>query len=269
MGADGTFVIAWFHKTGSGYIIKSATRIAASSTWTPETRLSGEYAPIGMEAPLLAVSQDGTAAAVWKRADSGTLKYATFANVRDAGGIWASAETQLSGGMDYTGISDLTVLPDGRIFALWNGRLPGGESVLIAQRTKTGGWDTESVSGFINDVNGSALAGIYNDNVLVVWVEGDSLLPPLEANSVHTGSCSFSPYSCSPSSVLADGYKIAALGYNSVNFTTIRPSASVAWFGARDTDDPLFPTHFGMFYSQWPRPFSWAPFIPSITGAGS
>ena len=272
MGADGTFVIAWFHKTGSNFIIKSSTRMAASSTWTPETVISGAYPLLGMEAPRLAVGQDGTVAAVWKRMESGTGKYAAYANVRDAGGVWAFTEMQLSGWMDYTGISDLAVFPDGRAIVIWkgqdDGKLPKNEAVFWAHRSKSGWWNSAQVSSWNYAINGSALAGINNDSAFVVWIEDDFSLPAAEAYSVHTTGCFFSTPTCSPPAVLADGYKMAGLYDGSVHFSTIKPSASVSWLGARDSTDSIFSTQFGMFFSQWPKPFPWTLFYPAMTGAG-
>ncbi len=272
MGADGTFVIAWLHKTGANYVMKSSTRSAVTSLWSAEARISSEHPTVGMEIPRLAVGQDGTVTAVWTRVDNGTGKYAAFANVRDAGGIWAPTETQLSAWMTYAGIEDLVVLPDGRSVVIWkerdNTKLPKDEAAYWAHRVKSGGWISGQVSSWNNGVYGAALAGIQNDGVYVVWAENNSSLPQNETYTILNTGCSFSSHVCSPPMVLAGGYKYAALYDGSVDFTMIKPSASVSWFGSRNSNNPLYSSESAIFFSQWPKPFPWTLFIPVITKAG-
>ncbi len=272
MGADGTLVIAWFHKSGSNYVIKSATRSAISSSWTPETRLSLEYPPVGMETPRLAVGQDGTVTAAWTREDNATAKKSVFTNVRDPGGIWSPMETQLSGWADYAAIDDLVVLPDGRSTLIWTERdssiSPKNEAVYWGHRPKSSGWYSGRVSSWSDSINGAALAGIYSDEILIVWAEEDSMLPPNEKYSILTTGCSFSTHLCNSPQVLAEKYKIAALFYGSVYFSQFTPLASVGWVGGRNVTDPLIKTEYALFFSQWPKPFSWSLFMPVITGSG-
>jgi hypothetical protein len=146
--------------------------------------------------------------------------------------------------------------------------LPKNEAVFWAHRSKSGWWNSAQVSSWNYAINGSALAGINNDSAFVVWIEDDFSLPAAEAYSVHTTGCPFSTPTCRPPAVLSDGYKIAGLHDGSIHFTTTSPSASVSWVGGRDTIDPIFTTHYGMFFSQWPKPFSWILFYPAMTGDG-
>ncbi len=268
MTGDGTFVLAWYHRTGPNISLKSATRMAASSFWTVETDISANYPAYSMEPPMLATGMDGTVAASWVRVETASWRHAAYANVRDAGGTWGATGAQLSGWLDNVTLSDLKVLDDGRTIVLWKKRdtvgTPKNEAVSWAHRAKSGNWNIGQVSNWTNTIVGSALAGTLHDNVSLVWADEDSSLPTAEAYAIRTTTCSLTHHYCNPPTLFAGGYKGAALYSYSVGFNSITPSASVSWLAMRDTVNMYIDPSYGVFFSQWPKPFPWLLYYPAV-----
>ena len=269
MGADGTVIVAWnaVSSDPSKSAQYSATRAAATGTWSPATPISAAHSAGSLEVPGLAVGQNGTLVAAWQRS-SGT-QVAIFANARDPGGTWGT-ETRVSEWMRMVFVWGLEVWPDGTAVALWEARdgsrpATEDETVFWSARPPHGTWGgggQGQLGNWYDEIYGAALVLGDDGSATALWAVKDASRPAGQQSAVWAATWP-SGGAWSTPGALSDWYKLAFVWPWGLAVGSGGQPVAAAWDIERDTTPA-----YALFYSELAPTETVTPTpTPTLTGS--
>jgi hypothetical protein len=184
IGPDGNVVAAWRCNAPNpvNIVNYSATYMAGSSTWSATVPISTPREGLGN--PYLALSQNGTALAVWG-CENKNAKSAVCVNIRDPGSTW-EGETILSTWQEYPVGFDLGIWPDGGAMVVWDEYDPNkplGQKCRIHWnlRPPNGPWGalgSGPIGDPVEDCSMGSLKLSHDDSAQMIWDVTDASQPP-------------------------------------------------------------------------------------------
>jgi hypothetical protein len=146
MDGGGTLTTAWYSASPPGSSSKSAifskSRTIASGWPVNSSKICADSTHT-LTTPRLAVSEDGTVAAMWWRSNSmPSNSQAVSANARDPGGNWSAAEEILSTWEDDITLAGVDIWPGGTAVFMWSitdGSRPDAADSAVFWNSRHGG----------------------------------------------------------------------------------------------------------------------------------
>jgi len=202
--AAGDAVLIWRQGVGGNHVILATSRPAGGSWASP---LAISSSALNAEAPDVAMSPSGTAAAVWQSSSGATS--VVESNELPLGGSW-SGEEAISAPATVTEPPHVAADPaTGAFTAIWS-RSGTGLVAEVASRPASGGWNApESISTPALEAHAPVVAVDSAGDAVAAWYRFDGSVGSVEAVTLAAGGSWTSPVRISPVNAEAEAPQVA------------------------------------------------------------
>lgn len=202
--AVGDAVVIWRQEVGGNHVVFAASK-AAGASWQPPTAISSSA--LNAEAPDVAMSASGTAAAVWQSSSGATS--VVESNVLPLGGSWTGEEA-ISAPATVTEPPHVVADPaTGDFTAIWS-RSGTGLVAEVASRPAGGGWQAPAqVSTAGLEAHAPVVAVDSAGDAVAAWYRFDGSVGSVEGAVLAAGGAWASPVRISPVGAEAEAPQVA------------------------------------------------------------
>ena len=200
----GDAVVIWRQGVGGNHVILAAS-MPAGGTWASPVAISSSA--LNAEAPDVAMSASGTAAAVWQSSSGATS--VVESNELTLGGSW-SGEEAISAPATVTEPPHVVADPaTGAFTAIWS-RSGTGLVAEVASRPASGGWNApESISTPALEAHAPVVAVDSAGDAVAAWYRFDGSVGSVEGVERAAGGAWASPVRISPVGAEAEAPQVA------------------------------------------------------------
>jgi hypothetical protein len=216
----GDAVLVWRQGVGGNHVILAAT-MPAGGSWAAPVAISSSA--LNAEAPDVAMSPSGTAAAVWQSSSGATSVIET--NTLPLGGSWTGEEA-ISAPATVTEPPHVEVDASGDFFAIWS-RSGTGLVAEVAARPAGGGWQApEQISTPALEAHAPQLVVDSAGDAVAAWYRFDGSVGSVEGTNRVAGGPWTAPVRLSQTGAEAEAPQLAISTFG---------VAQVVWSGWNET----------------------------------